>query len=194
MGDTSCENSDDLAVASDGVFLPSTIGMSGIASTATIGTGRRRLQRTLSTTTSTGRATTTTTTTATSPIVTSPTTDRRNRTSTVNPKTTTTGSAGANSGSPGVRAPAPAVATTVAAVSPAPPVLPQVRRELRAFRAERVQGRSWSLGEGGELVVTGEGGEELEGKGSAMVDDSAVFREGRNVRRGGRGRGGRGRR
>lgn len=58
-------------------------------------------------------------------------------------------------------------------------------RPVRKFRADRVQGRSWSL-EGGELVARGEGGEELRGEGAA-VDERSGFDRRRG--RGGRGRG-----
>lgn len=60
-------------------------------------------------------------------------------------------------------------------------------RPVRKFRAERVQGRSWSI-EGGEVVARGAGGEEIRGAGDAF-DDGISF----DSRRG-RGRRGRGRR
>lgn len=56
---------------------------------------------------------------------------------------------------------------------------------VRKFRADRVQGRSWSL-EGGELVARGEKGEELRGAGAA-IDERLGFDRRRG--RGGRGRG-----
>lgn len=65
-------------------------------------------------------------------------------------------------------------------VAAAPPPRP---RPIRNFRAERVQGRSWSL-EGGEVVARrGVGGEEITGKAAGGASDWDG-RRGRGGRRG----------
>lgn len=79
------------------------------------------------------------------------------------------------------RAAAPAaLGARVTAGAPAPPA--------RKFRADRVQGRSWSI-EDGELVARGIGGDEIRGP-DAAIDENAGFDRSRR----GRGRRGRGRR
>lgn len=80
---------------------------------------------------------------------------------------------------------APAVAAAAAAPSgDAAPT--RSARPIRTFRAERVQGRSWSL-EGREVIARGAGGEEIPG---AAAGGSSDFdgRRGRGGRRGRRGR------
>lgn len=77
--------------------------------------------------------------------------------------------------------------TTVASAAAAASTPARSSRPIRKFRAERVQGRSWSV-EGGEVVARGAGGEEIRGGGDAF-DDGAGF-----DRRRGKGRRGRGRR
>lgn len=61
-------------------------------------------------------------------------------------------------------------------------------RQRRAFRAERVQGRSWSLNEDGELVAKGEGAEDVVRGGNNTRDEGFVLTgNGGGQRRGGRG-------
>lgn len=74
-------------------------------------------------------------------------------------------------------------AAAAATVTPAPA---RSARPIRSFRAERVQGRSWSL-EGGEVVTRGATGEEVLGPAAGGRSDF----DGRRGR-GGRRRGGRG--
>ena len=75
--------------------------------------------------------------------------------------------------------------TTAASAAAAAPTPARSSRPVRKFRAERVQGRSWSV-EGGEVVARGAGGEEIRGGGDAF-DDGASFDRRRG--KGGRGRG-----
>lgn len=79
------------------------------------------------------------------------------------------------------------------ATSPAPavPAIPELPRQRRTFRADRVQGRSWSIDEKGELVMKGEEGEVVRGD-SAAPDESPRFRgfgDFDGGRRSGKGRG-----
>lgn len=73
--------------------------------------------------------------------------------------------------------------TPAAAAAPAAPV--HSARPPRKFRAERVQGRSWSI-KGGEVVVSGAGGEEIPGAAGGGASDFGGRRG-----KGRRGRGGR---
>lgn len=76
--------------------------------------------------------------------------------------------------------------STVEGGKDAPAAAARSARPTRAFRAERVQGRSWSL-EGGEVVARGAKGEEILG---AAAGGSSDF-DGRRGLGGRRGRGGR---